>query len=212
MKHLFHAGTTLLFVLTILFAYPATALANEGDDAHSLETEVNGYHITLASQNEWTKGENIIVVTLTDSMGMPVSNTDVEILITPKIDGHAETEMDDSHGSEQSQDSMPGMDMGAPETEMTTHAEESANPISMLESDERGVYMIETHLETAGKHEVHVMFHVNGEMLQADFVVETAGTGSKTVVLWSFAAINVALVFSAGIIKKQKNVPVKSGG
>jgi hypothetical protein len=52
------------------------------------------------------------------------------------------------------------------------------------------------------------MFHVNGEMLQANFVVEIPGVLSKTIVLWSFAAINVVLIASAGIMKKQ-SIPVK---
>jgi len=227
MKRLHYTSWTLFFVITILFANPYAVLANEGDDGHQLEVEVNGYHITLESQNEWAKGENIIVVTLTDSMGMPVGNTNVELLIAPKSNDHAESEMGTEHdtdqqqdtmpgmdmGNDQPHDSMPGMDMGAPATEtpdMPVHNEEIANPISMMESDEQGMYVVETHLESSGEHEVQVMFHVNGEMLQADFVVEIPGTSSKTVVLWSFVMINVALVTSAGIMKKQP-ITVKGG-
>lgn len=227
MKRLLTTSSTLFFIITILFANPYAVLANEGDDGHQLEMEVNGYHVTLASQNDWVKGENTIVVTLADGMGMPVSNTDVEILIVPKPDGHAESETDTAHGTDPQQDampgmdmdndppqeSMPGMDMGAPATDipdMPTHAEENTNPISMTESDEYGMYMVETHLESAGKHDVHVMFHVNGEMLQADFVVEIPATNSKAIVLWSFVMVNVALVASAGILKRQP-IPVKGG-
>jgi hypothetical protein len=47
------------------------------------------------------------------------------------------------------------------------------------------------------------MFHANGEMLQADFIVEIPGTNSKPIVLWGFVMVNVALVISAGIMKKQ---------
>lgn len=53
-----------------------------------------------------------------------------------------------------------------------------------------------------------VMFHVNGEMLQADFVVDILEVLSKAIVLWSFVAINVVLIASAGILKKQ-SIPVK---
>jgi len=202
MKRILHTTSILLFILALLFASPHAVLADEGDGGHQLEMEVNGYHVTLASQNDWVKGENTIVVTLTDSMGMPVRNTEVELLIAPKQDEHAVAETD-SHGAEQQHDSMPGMDMGAP-------AEEIADSISMRESDEHGMYMVETHLEASGEHEVHVMFHANGEMLQADFVVEIPGINSKTVVLWSFVMINVALVTSAGIMKKQP-ITVKGG-
>ncbi|MBI5841906.1 MAG: hypothetical protein HZB19_17600 [Chloroflexi bacterium] len=212
MKRLLYTSSALLFIITILFANPYTVLANEGDGGHPLEMEINGYHVTLTSQNEWAKGENTIIVTLTDSMGMPVKNVEVEILIAPKSDEHAESETD-SHGAEQQHDSMPGMEMGAPATEvpdMPTHDEEIANPISMTESDEHGMYMVETHLASSGKHDVHVMFHANGEMLQADFIVEIPGTNSKTVVLWSFVVVNIALVASAGMIKKQ-SITVKGG-
>jgi len=202
MKRILHTTSILLFILALLFASPHAVLADEGDGGHQLEMEVNGYHVTLASQNDWVKGENTIVVTLTDSMGMPVRNTEVELLIAPKQDEHAVAETD-SHGAEQQHDSMPGMDMGAP-------AEEIADSISMRESDEHGMYMVETHLEASGEHEVHVMFHANGEMLQADFVVEIPGINSRTVVLWSFVMINVALVTSAGIMKKQP-ITVKGG-
>ncbi len=215
MKRLLYTSSTLLFIITILFANPYTVLANEGDGGHPLEMEINGYHVTLTSQNEWAKGENTIIVTLTDSMGMPVKNAEVEILIAPKSDEHAEPETD-SHGAEQQHDSMPGMDMGAPATEvpdMPTHDEEIADPISMTESDEHGMYMVETHLESSGRHEVHVMFHANGEMLQADFIVEIPGANSKTVVLWSFVVVNVALVASAGILSqaRKQSITVKGG-
>lgn len=209
MKRILHTTSILLFILALLFASPHAVLANEEDGGHGLEMEVHGYHITLASQNDWAKGENTIVVTLTDSMGMPVRNTEVELLIAPKLDEHADAETD-SHGAEQQHDSMSGMDMGEPAEVTPIHTEEVAVPISMVESDEHGMYMVETHLESSGEHEVHVMFHVNGEMLQADFVVEIPGINSKTVVLWSFVMINVALVTSAGIMKKQI-ITVKGG-
>jgi len=202
MKRMLHTTSVLLFILALLLASPHAVLADEGDGGHQLEMEVNGYHVTLENQDDWVKGENTIVVTLADSIGMPLSKADVEILVTPKLDEHAEVETD-SHSAEQQHDSMPGMDMGEP-------AEEIAVPISMLESDEHGMYMVETHLESSGEHEVHVMFHVNGEMLQADFIVEIPGINSKTVVLWSFVTINVALITSAGIMKKQP-ITVKGG-
>lgn len=210
MKRLLYISSILFFVIAILFARPYNVLASGGDGGHELEAEVNGYHVTLTSQNEWAKGENTIVVTLTDSMGMPVRSADVEILIAPKSDGHAASEADPA----QQQDTMPGMeDMGAPATESPAapaHAEETTDPIAMMESNEHGMYMAEMHLETSGKHEIHIMFHINGEMLQADFVVEISGTGSKTIVLWSFVMVNVALVASAGMVKR-KFITMKGG-
>jgi len=218
MRRLLYITSTFLFLAAILFANPYLVRADEGEGGRQLEAEVNGYHITLASENDWAKGENKIVVTLADAMGMPLKNADVEILIAPKSDehneeAHAAEPQDDSMsgmdmGNDQSQESMPGMDMGEPTVEATVHEEQAADPIAMMEADEHGIYMAQTHLETSGQHEINVMFHVNGEMLQADFIVEIPGTGSKLIVLWSFVVVNVAVIASAGYMKKQP-VPVK---
>jgi len=218
MKHSLYTISTFLFIAAILFANPYLVRADEGAGGHQLEAEVDGYRITLASENEWAKGENTIVVTLADGMGMPLKNADVEILIAPKSDEHdeeahaAEPQQNSmpgmDMGNDQSQDSMPGMDMGEPTTEATVEEEQAADPIAMMEADEHGMYMVETHLEASGQHEVNVMFHVNGEMLQADFIVEIPGTGSKVIVLWSFVLVNMAVIASAGYMKKQL-VPVK---
>lgn len=208
MKRLLSAISSLIFIVAILFTNANNVLASGEDGGHLLEMDVNGYHIALSSQNEWVKGENTVVVTLTDGMGMPVSNADVEILIAPKSDEHNET---DAHGSEQ-QDSMPGMDMGAPAaTEaVPDHEEEATTPIPMLESAEHGMYMVQTSIEASGEHDVQVFFHVNGKMMQADFVVDVPGVSSKSIILWGFVMVNVGLVISAGMLKKQP-VLVKGG-
>ena len=87
-------GLTILITTAFLFSSPGVALANEGDGGHAMEVEVNGYHVTLDNQNEWVMGENTLVVTIIDSMGMHLSDVDVEILITPKEDGHGSSETD----------------------------------------------------------------------------------------------------------------------
>jgi hypothetical protein len=191
--------------------------ADEGEGQHgehALEVEVSGYQVTLASQGEWKKGENIVVVTLMDSSGAPVSDAEVEIVIGPKSAEHAEpedshgaSEPASAHGAEQGHSSMPEMETNE-HTMESSHEEEVTSAIVMNETEEAGVYLAEAHLESAGKHEVNLMFHVNGEMLRADFVFEVPGVVSKTIVLWSFVAINVLLVASAGILKKQSS-PVK---
>jgi hypothetical protein len=223
MKRFLYIITTLLFIASILFVTPFTVLADEGDGGvHGLEVEVNGYHVTLSNPNEWAKGENTVIVTIADEMGMPLTDTEVELLIAPKASaGHGAPEADihspapepDGH------DAMPGMDMGEATEEVDSHGtpaqeapahdeEETTNPVAMRAADEHGMYIAETHLEKTGEHEVLVMFHANGEMIEAAFTVEIPGTGSKTVVLWSFALINMGLIASAGYIKKQ-SIPVK---
>ena len=207
MRRFLHILIAVLFTFTLVSANTSTAFASEGDDEHAMEMEVNGYHVTLESQNDWKKGENTIVVTLMDSMGMPVQNADVEVLIAPTVDEHSTEES--AHSSEQGHDSMPGMDMGQPGESMLAHNEESIEPIGMMPSHhEQGMYIVETHLASSGEHEVTVMFHVNAEMLQATFVVDILSSLSKSLVLWGFVAVNVALITSAGVLKKQ-NVPMK---
>ena len=222
MRRFLHITLTLLLALVIASANSTTAFADEGGGEHTLEVEVNGYHVTLTSQNEWKKGENTIVVTLNDETGLPVSNADVEILIEPQAaDDHAASESGHgapevasahgaSHGVEQGHSAMPGADQAQHIEEAwdsPSHTEET-NPLVLKELGEPGIYAAETHLESSGKHKLNVMFHVNGEMLQADFVVEVPGVLSKMIVLWSFAALNVVLIASAGILKRG-SIPVK---
>lgn len=210
MKRLLNITLTLLLSIAFAFANSSAVLADGEDGEHELEMEVNGIHVSLTSQKEWKKGENTIVVTLKDSTGLPINDADVEILIGPKSDDHAASEGPSAQGAEQGHSSMPGMEMEEPAAEaheMPAH-EEVTNPLSLSELGEHGIYVVETHLESSGTHEVNVMFHVNGEMLQADFVVEIPGVLSKVIVLWSFVAINVVLIASAGILKKQ-SIPVK---
>jgi hypothetical protein len=223
MKRFLHTALTLLLALVIALANSFTVFADEGGDEPTFEVEVNGYHVTLASQNEWKKGENTIVVTLKDSTGSPVSDVDVEILIAPRAaDNHAasegshgslETEHGASeaeavHGAGQGHSEIPAMEEQAAEAHAMQGHSEEANSLPLEELGEHGIYVAETHFESSGKHEVNVMFHVNGEMLQAEFVVEIPGVHSKTIVLWSFVAVNVLLIASAGILKRA-SIPVK---
>jgi hypothetical protein len=221
MRRFLHIVLVVLFTVVLVSANTSSAFASEGDNEHAMKMVVNGYHVTLESQNEWKKGENTIMVTLLDSMGMPVRNADVEVQIAPKADEHSVEE--NAHGAEQGHDSMPGMDMsgdsdhdtmsgidmGEPAEPMLAHDEETTEPISMMPSHhEQGMYTVETHLASSGEHEVTVIFHANGEMMQATFVVDILRSFSKSLVVWGFVTVNVALVVSAGVLKKQA-VPMK---
>jgi hypothetical protein len=218
MRRFLHILITVLFTVTLVSANTSSAFATSGDDEHAMEMEVNGYHVKLASLNEWKKGETTIIVTLMDSMGMPVQNANVELLIASKTDEHSAS--DNAHGIEEQQGAMPGMEIGSDTSHdsmpgmemeedsdhassMPAHDEQTAEPIVMTESDDAGMYTLETHLESSGEHEVNVMFHVNGEMLQAVFLVDILQNFSKSLVLWGFAAVNAVFITIAGIQKKQ---------
>ena len=49
-----HLRTLSVFALIAVLALttPLSVLADEGEGGHGLEVEVNGYHVTLSSQNE----------------------------------------------------------------------------------------------------------------------------------------------------------------
>ena len=218
MKRILHIAFSLLLTLLIASANPFSVRADGGDDEHApaMEVEVNGIHVSLASQNEWQKGENTIIVTLMDSLGQPVRDAGVEVLIGVETDEHAEPEME--HGAEATSGhdgadehaSMPGMEGHEPAVEahdMPAHAE-AEKTLSLQELGEHGIYAAEARIDSSGKQRIRVMFHVDGEMLQADFIVEVPGIIAKTVVLWTFAAINLVLIASAGVLKRQ-SVPVK---
>jgi hypothetical protein len=212
MKRFFHVTLIFMLSLAIAFTNSSAVLADGEDGEHPLEMQVHGYHVTLASQNEWAPGENTIVVTLKDRAGFPLRNANVEISIGPTGDEHAPPEDEhgapeaaSAHGSQEGHSSMPGLEVDEPVVEASdVHApKEGTNPLSLKELDEHGTYVVETHLESSGTQEIHVMFHANGEMLQADFVVEIPRVVSKTVVLWGFVTVNALLIASAGIMKKQ---------
>lgn len=222
-----HLGTlaALGLIAFLALANPISVLADEGKGGIGLEVEVNGYHVILSSQNEWVKGENVVVVTINDAMGMPVSDAEVEILIAPKADSHADAGSDshgvpqtdahaepaaDEHASESSShDSMSDMDTHEEESSAAmAHDEETVTPLIMKESHEHGEYLADAFLEKSGEHIVQVFFHVNGEIMLAEFTVDVPGVASKTVVLWSFLVINVGLIVSASVLKTQ-SVTVK---
>ena len=88
-------------------------------------------------------------------------------------------------------------------TDSMAHEEDTVTPLVMTASHEHGEYVVETHIEKSGPHDVQVLFHVNGQMKQANFTIDVLGTSSKTVALWSFLLINIGLVVTAGVMKNQ---------
>ena len=203
-RHL-HLFAALLFTLAALFTFPATVLAGEGDDVHRLEVEVDGYHVVLSSHDEWQNGENVIVVTITDSMGLPVEQADVEIIFAPVSKGHGEPE-EDSHAVEPGHASMSGIEpdeVGHETSGASEHEDETPTMLAMQEGHDPGSYEAEIHLVSSGEYDVQVSFHVNGEMLQAGFRIDVPGAGARTLVLWSFLLVNTLVITSAGVMRKQ---------
>lgn len=212
MRQVLYTVTVLLIVFFILLAKPGTVLASEGDGESQMEVEVNGYHVTLSSQDTWAQGKNTVIVTLRDAAGVPLEDAGVELLILPRTEAHSEA-ASESHDSAAGHSAVPGSQAAEPETaahEMPSHAEETGVRVLMAETHDHGSYVAQAQLDSAGEHRVQIMFHADGDMLEAGFVVVVPGSGSKAVLLWSFAAVNAALLASAGILKKQ-SLSVKGG-
>lgn len=218
MKQFVQLLLTFSLALGIASANSSVALADEGPPEGVLEVEVNGYHIALDSQNEWKKGENTVIVSIRDSAGTPVSDAEVKLLIVPGTADeppashadHGVSEVAPVHGGEQGHAAPPDTDRSEHITEAwdTPAHTQATQSLVLTESAELGTYLAETHLESAGAHQVNVMFHVNGEMFQADFVVQIVSALSKPAILWSFAAINFVLIASAGLLKR-RSIPAK---
>ena len=218
MKQFVQLLLTFSLALGIASANSSVALADEGPPEGGLEVEVNGYHIALDSQNDWEKGENTVIVRIKDSAGTPVSDADVELLIVPGTAdepsaSHAEhgvSEVAPVHGGEQGHSALPDTDRSEHITEAwdTQAHTQATQSLVLTESAEHGTYLAETHLGSAGVHQVNVMFHVNGEMFQADFVVQIVSALSKPAILWSFVALNFVLIASAGLLKR-RSIPTK---
>jgi hypothetical protein len=222
MKRLHRLGWTMILLSVLVLGYRGSASANTETDGHALEAEVDGYRIALTSENEWAKGDNTILVTLTDGMGMSVNDAEVELLIRPSLDTHGESEAS-SHGPEGPVETTAEMEMNngashgstahdmqpSPPEAQSDGAEAPAPAVRMAFHGE-GTYIAQAHLDSTGAHDVRAMVHVDGQMLQADFVVGGAASSSNSMVLWGFAAINTGIVFFAGLLRKTRLKTVRS--
>jgi hypothetical protein len=222
MKRLHWLGWSTFLVVVVLLGFRDTASANTESVGHELEAEVHGYHIALTSQNAWAKGDNSIHLALTDSMGMPVNNAEVELLIAPSLDTHGESEAS-SHGPEGPAETTAAMDMSsaaahgsavhaAPPnaSEAPPHGAPSPAPAVPMALQGEGTYIGQAHLDSTGRQDIRAMVHVDGQMLQADFVVGGAASSSRSIVLWTFAGVNAAILFSAGLRRKVRLNTVRS--
>ena len=209
--------TTLLIVATLLLAFPKTVFADGGEGGS--EQEVNGYHITLIFTEPVKAGENQFHIQITDAMGMPVPNAEVEVSAMPAEGMSAHDENSDtateapSAGVMTSNNSMGGMDMAteAPsigvmkpnEPAADGHGEE--NITVMLEpTTESGEYAGEVHFDTSGEWMFNVHFTINGETTQVEFPVEIGRSlGLNYAVLAGFFGINITMITTAAFLKRK---------
>jgi len=81
MNRMMRRNTAVLLITAILLLTPTAALADGGGNGNIVT--VNGYQIELVFKEPVTVGENEFHIQITDSMGMPVTDAEVEVSAMP---------------------------------------------------------------------------------------------------------------------------------
>ncbi len=218
MNRMIHIITAVLLVTAILLVTPTMAFADGGEDGYVVTA--NGYQVELVFKEPVTVGENEFHIQITDSMGTPVTDAEVEVSAMPAegMSAHDEnsemaTEAPSVGVMTTSNNSMDGMDMAteAPSTGVMKpnepaaeeHGEEALT--TMLEpTAESGEYAGEMHFETSGEWMFNVHFTINGETTAVDFPIEIARKlGLNYAVLASFLGINGTVIAAAAFLKRK---------
>lgn len=219
MNRMMRRNTAVLLITAILLLMPTAALADGGGNGNIVTA--NGFQIELVFKEPVTVGENEFHIQITDSMGMPVTDAEVEVSAMPAegMSAHDETsEMEmateaPSVGVMTSNSSMDGMDMATEvpstgvmkpnEPAAEEHGEEALT-IMLEPTAESGEYAGEMHFETSGEWMFNVHFTINGETTAVDFPIEIARTlGLNYAVLAGFLGINGTVIATAAFLKRK---------
>ena len=217
MKRMMRRNMAVLLVTAILLVTPTAALADGGGNGNIVTA--NGYQIELVFKEPVTVGENEFHIQITDSMGMPVPNAEVEVSAMPS-EGMTEHGEDEEMATEApsvgvmtSNNTMDGMDMATEdpstgvmkpnEPAADEHGEEALT-VMLEPTAESGEYAGELHFETSGEWMFNVHFTVNGETTEVDFPIEIARTlGLNYAVLAGFLGINGTVIVTAAFLKRK---------
>ena len=217
MNRIMRRNTAVLLIIAILLITPTAVFADGGENGNIVTA--NGYQIELVFKEPVTVGENEFHIQIMDSMGMPVTDAEVEVSAMPAegMSAHDEnsemaTEAPSVGVMTTSNNSMDGMDMAteAPSTgvmkpnepEADEHGEEL---MIMLEPTmELGEYAGELHFDTSGEWMLNVHFTVNGETTKVEFPFEIARALSLNyAVQTGFIGINGAVIATAAFLKRK---------
>lgn len=218
MNRMMRRNMAVLLVTAILLVTPTMALADGGAEDGYVAT-ANGYQVELVFKEPVMAGENEFHIQITDSMGMPVPNAEVEVSAMPS-EGMTEHGEDEEMATEApsvgvmtSNNTMDGMDMAteAPSTGVMKPNEpaadehgEEALTVMLERTAESGEYAGELHFETSGEWMFNVHFTINGETTTVDFPIEIARTlGLNYAVLAGFLGINGTVIATAAFLKRK---------
>ena len=220
MNRITYKKTALLLVIAILLLTPTTAFADGGEGGYVVTA--NGYQVELIFKGPVAIGENEFHIQITDSMGMPVPDAEVEVSAMP-AEGMTEHDEDEEMATEApsvgvmtSNNTVDGMDMATevPSTGVMKPNEPAADEHSeealtiMLEPTmESGEYAGKLHFETSGEWMLNVHFTIDGETTAVDFPIEIARTlGLNYAVLAGFFGINGTVIAAAAFLKRKSLV------
>ena len=221
MNRMMRRNTAVLLITAILLLTPTAALADGGENGNIVTA--NGYQIEPVFKEPVTVGENEFHIQITDSMGMPVTDAEVEVSAMP-AEGMSAHDENSEMATEAplvgvmttSNNSMDGMDMAteAPSTGVMRPNEpaaeehgEEALTILLEPTAESGEYAGEMHFETSGEWMFNVHFTINGETTEVDFPIEIARTlGLNYAVLAGFFGINGTVIATAAFLKRKSLV------
>ncbi|MCX6057478.1 MAG: FixH family protein [Chloroflexi bacterium] len=205
--------SALLIISTLLLAFPRTVFADGGESGS--EQEVNGYHITLIFVEPVKAGETQFHIRITDAMGMPVANAEVEVSAMPAEGMDMVTEVP-AVGVMTSNNDMGGMGMAAEapvsgvmkpnEPAADAHGEEDIT-VMLEPTMESGEYAGSLSLAKSGEWMLSVHFTVNGETTEADFPINvTRALSTNYAVLGGFFGINATVLAAAAVLKRKSPV------
>lgn len=218
MNRMMRRNTAVLLIIAVLLITPTAVFADGGGNGNIVTA--NGYQIELVFKEPVTVGENEFHIQITDSMGMPITDAEVQVSAMPAegMSAHDEnsemaTEAPSVGVMTTSNNSMDGMDMAteAPSTGVmrpnepaaAEHSEE-ALAIILEPTAESGEYAGEMHFETSGEWMFNVHFTINGETTAVDFPIEIARTlGLNYAVLAVFLGINGTVIATAALLKRK---------
>lgn len=207
----------VIIIAVLLMVFPGIALADGGNGGY--EATANGYHITLVFSEPVRTGVNEFHVLIADSMGMPISNANVEVIAMPNeaMPAHEEESSDEMHGMEMSTETpaqedahgMSGMDMSSEtetnaheEAEEVSHAEEPA-AVTLTSGHAAGEYSGEIHLDASGDWIVNIHFTVGDQITEVEIPIEIPRTVSNYGILAGFIGINATVITAAAITKRK---------
>jgi hypothetical protein len=217
MNRITYKKTSLLLVIAILLLTPTTAFADGGEGGYVVTA--NGYQVELIFKGPVAIGENEFHIQITDSMGMPVPDAEVEVSAMP-AEGMTEHDEDEEMATEAtsvgvmtSNNTVDGMDMATEvpstgvmkpnEPAADEHSEESLT-IMLEPTMESGEYAGKLHFETSGEWMLNVHFTIDGETTAVDFPIEIARTlGLNYAVLAGFFGINGTVIAAAAFLKRK---------